>query len=131
MDGLPFPSPGDLPDPGIELVSLTSPALVGRFFTTGTTWEAPYIKHLYCYIYKSYINIMFQLWLLSFNTVVFNLYASYQSDLYTTAEVLSILNMTICIHLYQYYISVCFHVNLFQFEELSSAFLVGQVCVLR
>ena len=74
---------------------------------------------------------MFQLWLLSFNTVVFNLYASYQSDLYTTAEVLSILNMTICIHLYQYYISVCFHVNLFQFEELSSAFLVGQVCVLR
>ena len=32
--GLPFPSPGDLPDPGIELESLTSPALEGRFFTT-------------------------------------------------------------------------------------------------
>ena len=32
--GLPFPSPGDLPDPGTELVSLTSPALAGRFFTT-------------------------------------------------------------------------------------------------
>ena len=29
--GLPFPSPGDLPDPGIELAS---PALAGRFFTT-------------------------------------------------------------------------------------------------
>ena len=29
--GLPFPSPGDLPDPGIEL---SSPALIGRFFTT-------------------------------------------------------------------------------------------------
>ena len=29
--GLPFPSPGDLPDPGIEP---TSPALAGRFFTT-------------------------------------------------------------------------------------------------
>ena len=28
---LPFSSPGDLPDPGIEL---TSPALAGRFFTT-------------------------------------------------------------------------------------------------
>ena len=28
--GLPFPSPGDLPDPGIKLVS---PALSGRFFT--------------------------------------------------------------------------------------------------
>ena len=31
---LPFPSPGDLPDPGIEPVSLTSPALAGGFFTT-------------------------------------------------------------------------------------------------
>ena len=28
--GLPFPPPGDLPDPGIKLVS---PALEGRFFT--------------------------------------------------------------------------------------------------
>ena len=28
--GLPFPPPGDLPDPGIEPVS---PALAGRFFT--------------------------------------------------------------------------------------------------
>ena len=32
--GLPFPTPGDLPNPGIELVSLVSPALAGRFFTT-------------------------------------------------------------------------------------------------
>ena len=29
--GLPFPSPGDLPDPGIKP---SSPALAGRFFTT-------------------------------------------------------------------------------------------------
>ena len=33
--GLPFPLPGDLPDPGIEMVSLTSPALADGFFTTG------------------------------------------------------------------------------------------------
>ena len=33
--GLPFPSPGDLLDPGIEHVSLESPALAGGFFTTG------------------------------------------------------------------------------------------------
>ena len=32
--GLPFPSPGDLPDPGIEPVSLAYPALAGRFFTS-------------------------------------------------------------------------------------------------
>ena len=35
--GLPFPSPGDLPDPGMEPGSLTSPALAGGFFTTSTT----------------------------------------------------------------------------------------------
>ena len=29
--GLPFPSPGDLPNPGIEP---PSPALAGKFFTT-------------------------------------------------------------------------------------------------
>ena len=29
-----------LPDPGIESMSLVSPALAGRFLTSGTTWEA-------------------------------------------------------------------------------------------
>ena len=38
--GLPFPPPGDLPDPGIEPASVTSPALAGKFFTTSATWEA-------------------------------------------------------------------------------------------
>ena len=32
--GLPFPSPGDLPDPGIESASPVSSALAGGFFTT-------------------------------------------------------------------------------------------------
>ena len=32
--GVPFPSPGDLPHPGIKSVSLMSPALAGGFFTT-------------------------------------------------------------------------------------------------
>ena len=31
---------GDLPYPGIEPMSLTSPTLAGRFFTTSPTWEA-------------------------------------------------------------------------------------------
>ena len=39
--GLPCPSPGDFPNPGIEPVSLRSPALAGGFFTTSATWEAP------------------------------------------------------------------------------------------
>ena len=31
--GLPFPAPGDLPDPGIEPESPGAPALAGGFFT--------------------------------------------------------------------------------------------------
>ena len=38
--GLSFPSPGDLPNPGIKPTSFVSPALAGRFFTTSATWEA-------------------------------------------------------------------------------------------
>ena len=37
--GWPCPSPGDLLDPGIEPMSLMSPAWTGRFFTASTTWE--------------------------------------------------------------------------------------------
>ena len=38
--GLPCPSPGDLPNPGIEPTSLISPTFAGESFTTSTTWEA-------------------------------------------------------------------------------------------
>ena len=40
--GLPRPPPGDLPNPGIKLMSLMSPVLAGGFFTTSTTWEDQY-----------------------------------------------------------------------------------------
>ena len=36
--GLPFLSPGDLPDPRIETASLVFPALTGGFITTSATW---------------------------------------------------------------------------------------------
>ena len=38
--GLPLPSPGDLPNPGIEPTSPVSPALASVFFTTRATWWA-------------------------------------------------------------------------------------------
>ena len=44
--GLAFPTPGDLPHPGIKPTSLTSPALTGGFFTTSTTWEAQTVTKL-------------------------------------------------------------------------------------
>ena len=39
--GLSFPSPGDLPNPGIEPLSLLSLALAGGFFTNCASWEGP------------------------------------------------------------------------------------------
>ena len=41
--GLPFPSPGDLPDPGTEPAS---PALAGGFFTTASA-EKQYLTVVY------------------------------------------------------------------------------------
>ena len=39
--GLPFPTPGDLPNLGMEPEFLASPALAGRFFTISAAWGAP------------------------------------------------------------------------------------------
>jgi len=48
--GLSCPPPGDLPDPGIEPMSLSSAALAGRFFTNSTTWEAVSYTAAYSYL---------------------------------------------------------------------------------
>ena len=42
--GLPFPTPGDHPDPGIDPVPLASPALAGGFFTTEPPGKPNYIR---------------------------------------------------------------------------------------
>ena len=39
--GFPCPPPGDLPDPGMEPVSLVSPALAGGFFTAAPPGADP------------------------------------------------------------------------------------------
>ena len=39
--GVPFPTPGYLPDPGTEPVSLTSPASAGGFFTSAPPRKPP------------------------------------------------------------------------------------------
>ena len=48
--GLSCPPPGDLPDPGIEPMSLTSPALAGMFFTTSGAWEARFSGYHAAYL---------------------------------------------------------------------------------
>ena len=42
--GLTCPPPGDLPNPGIEPESPTSPTLAGGFFPTRATWEAQFFS---------------------------------------------------------------------------------------
>ena len=57
--GLPFPSPGDLLDLGIEFKSLTSPALTGGFFTTRATWEAHGFRMIRAhYMYVLFVSIV-------------------------------------------------------------------------
>ena len=51
---LTFPTPGDLPDPGTELESPSSPALAGRFLTTarlGSNGELFHMPVGYLYIF--------------------------------------------------------------------------------
>ena len=50
--GLPFPTSGDLHNPGTEPTSPASPVLAGRFFTISVTWEAK--THLQCTIKPVY-----------------------------------------------------------------------------
>ena len=62
--GLPFPLPGDLPDPGIEPVYPVLPALAGGFPTT----KSPGNPQPWCSIYQYFIPlygwIVFQLFLI-------------------------------------------------------------------
>ena len=56
--GLPFPSPGDLPDTGIKSKSPESAALAGGFFTPEPTVKPVYVyTYVYIYLYIQQINI--------------------------------------------------------------------------
>ena len=56
--GLPFSSPGDLPNPGIKPTSLMFPALAGGIFTTSSTWFSRNIERLH---EKKVMVIVFEL----------------------------------------------------------------------
>ena len=55
--GLPRPSSGHLPPPGIEPASLMSPALAGGFFTARATWDAPPTGEEDLYIHTIYYSV--------------------------------------------------------------------------
>ena len=45
-NGLPVPSPGELPNPGIESTSLASPVLTSRFFTSCQNKQFQFTREL-------------------------------------------------------------------------------------
>ena len=47
----PCPPPGDLPNPGMEPMSLRSLALAGRFLTTSTTYIHTPISHYFSFFF--------------------------------------------------------------------------------
>ena len=55
-NGLEFPTPGELPDPGIEHSSLVSPVLAGRFFTQSP--EKPHVIEIASIFYKNKLVIL-------------------------------------------------------------------------
>ena len=74
---LPYPPPGDLPDPGIEPVPLMSPAMAGRFFTTRATWDGmliiiEYISYLwrllliFLVVLIFLMNVLVSFWILKY-----------------------------------------------------------------
>ena len=65
--GFPCPPPGDLTNPGIKPVSLMSPTLAGRFFTTSAIWEAHVCMCVYMYVYTHTVcSVSFELIFLAF-----------------------------------------------------------------
>ena len=56
--GLPFPPPGDLPNPGIKLMSPVSPALAGGFFTIQPPRKAM-LLHRLCHFHQDLCSRQF------------------------------------------------------------------------
>ena len=56
--GLTFPTPGDLPDPGIKTATGASPLLADGFFTTSSTWQAPKV----CVLVLSHVQLFASPW---------------------------------------------------------------------
>ena len=52
---MPYPPPGNLPNPGVKPASLMSPALAGGFFTTSVTWKALLVTLVFP---KSYLYLL-------------------------------------------------------------------------
>ena len=60
LSELPFPTPGNLPDPGIKHTSPASPALAGGFFTTVPPGKPKYIYIMLTNLNKKQLSLVKQ-----------------------------------------------------------------------
>ena len=72
LEQVDVPSSGDLPNPGIKPMSLTSPALAERFFTTSVTWEALLLWYYYMFM----LHVIFWQWWIEWKDSFCGLYPS-------------------------------------------------------
>ena len=54
--GLSFPTPGDLPDSGVEHLSLAAPALAGRFFTAVPPGKPKFLITVFIHSSNTYLS---------------------------------------------------------------------------
>ena len=96
--GLPFPPPGDLPDPGIEPESFRSPALTEGFFTTSAPGKT-----------KHGIQISFQFFFCVIKYFILLNYCCYTKRLYSICSYCKILAI----------FPVLYNINSFQYISRS------------
>ena len=79
--GLPFPSPWDLPNPGIKPTSLMSPALAGNLYHCAT-WEVQcgVCIHTHTHIYIHIYNVL----LLSGDLIQYDRWVAYKQQKFIT-----------------------------------------------
>ena len=79
--GLPCPSLGDLPDPGIEPTSLMSPALASGFLTTSATRCTHWFFYCFSLLWTIWVPLLTFCFLLFFCQLVFCIYAKFLTAL--------------------------------------------------
>ena len=112
--GLPLPTLGDLPDPGIEPESLMPPALAGGFFTTNATWEAPFIFISLYYLCIS-ISLLFLSFYLSISVFYFylSIYISIISVYPSIMSVYHLYHSVPCLYSYHLYLNLSIYPYIF------------------
>ena len=121
--GLPFPLPGDPPNPGIK-----SPALAGGFFTTSITWEAPSLcvcVYIYMYVCMyTFVCVYICVYVCASVYVRMCVYMCVCMYIYVCVYVC----MYVCVHIYVC-VYICLSVCIYMYACVYSMCVYMYVCV--